>query len=148
MLNEFMDTPIIQLWEFSGMGLIVAWPSGVRYSNQTGGYACLYPELEGVFAPLAAPVLDQQAWLRKFFTGRKWRGNCYKGIDEETANFIDSVLIESSRTEILRVNRERLADSHEAWVHVLILEGRGDVDLRLAHGFAGARGVLTWQNSD
>jgi len=32
--------PIIRLWQLHGIGLIITHPSGVMYSNQTGGYAC------------------------------------------------------------------------------------------------------------
>lgn len=143
-----MEKPLIQLFCFEGIGVIVSCQSGVRYSNQTGGYACLFPEIEGVFAPLTNLVFNQREKLNKFFTGTKWGGYCYKGIDEETADFIDSVLIESPQTEILRVDREKLRESHEAWIYVLILEGRGDIDLQEVYGFAVGHGVLTWLNSD
>ena len=143
-----MDKPTIELWEFSGVGVIIARPSGVAYSNQTGGTSCLHPEMEGVFAPLTDAFLDQQAKLYNFFTSRKWRGCCDRGIDEETADFVDAVLAESWQTQMLRVDRSRLADSHEAWVHVVVLEGRAAPDGCLLSGFTGARGVFTWENSD
>ena len=44
--------PTIELWESVGLGLIVEMPSGVLYSNQTGGFSCLHPAIEGVFLPL------------------------------------------------------------------------------------------------
>src|SRR6478735_2795556 len=44
--------PTIELWESVGLGLIVEMPSGVLYSNQTGGFSCLHPSAEGVFLPL------------------------------------------------------------------------------------------------
>lgn len=34
-----------ELYEGVGLGLIVEWPSGVVFSNQTGGKSCLHPEL-------------------------------------------------------------------------------------------------------
>ena len=143
-----MEKPFIQLSDFRGVGLIVSYPSGVYYTNQTGGYACMWPVLEGVFAPLTNPVLDQSTKLNGFFIGSKWEGRCDEGIDEETADFIDSVLIESNQTKILRVNRDKLADSHEAWIHVVILKGRESAELQQFYGSAGEIGVLTWENSD
>jgi hypothetical protein len=44
--------PTIELWESVGLGLIVEMPSGVLYSNQTGGFSCLHPSTEGVFLPI------------------------------------------------------------------------------------------------
>ena len=36
-----------------GAGLIVPKNTGVIYTNQTDGYACDHPTLEGVFIPLS-----------------------------------------------------------------------------------------------
>ncbi len=47
-----MSKAIINLYQFSGIGLIVSHPTGIVYTNQTGGYACLSPEFEGAFVPL------------------------------------------------------------------------------------------------
>lgn len=129
------------------MGLIILHNSGVIYSNQTGGFACHYPEVEGVFALLTGNYSEQQKQLSKHFTSKKWRGNCGDGIDEEAADFIDSILEEYPCSEILRVDRCKLADLHEAWVFVDILTGRGDVAMQPVYGFAGEKGVLTWSNS-
>lgn len=140
--------PIIRLYDLDGIGLIISYASGVLYSNQTGGYLCSQPEIEGVFAPLNNRLTDQQTKLNDFFTGSKWGGNCYDGIDKETADFVDLVLLESDQTEMLRVDRDKLAESHEAWIHVHILESKKNPDLQDIHGFAGSHGVLTWLNSD
>jgi hypothetical protein len=65
------EKPIIRLWQLTGLGLIIAHPSGVIYSNQTGGYACDHRELEGVFVPLTDPDVDQYAPLDEhFYTAR------------------------------------------------------------------------------
>ena len=39
--------PVIRLGQLDGLGLIITHPSGVLYANQTGGYACHHPEMEG-----------------------------------------------------------------------------------------------------
>src|ERR1043165_5256239 len=110
--------PIIRLEQDDLFGIIIAFSSGVKFSNQVGGYACLHPEIEGVYAPLNNTVVNQVGELLAYFTGPKWRGWCMEGIDEETADVIDSVLSQSHYSRRLRVDRNRLADSCEAWVHV------------------------------
>src|SRR5215204_4527094 len=125
-----MNRAIINLYQLDGIGLIVSHSTGVLYSNQTGGYACLSPEFEGVFVPLKDPLVNQQEQLEKYFTGSKWKGHCYNNIDIETADFIDKILKSSYLTSRLKVNREKLNESHEAWIHVNILPDNRDKDLQ------------------
>lgn len=133
----------IELDELEGVGLIIAHPSGVEYTNQVGGYACLHPKLEGVLVPLitALPAPEE---LYAHFTGPKWKGHCYEGIDAETADFIDGLLCKYGWDGPILVDRERMAESYEAWIRVKVgLNGshwHGD--------FQGGAGVLTWENSD
>jgi hypothetical protein len=47
-----MTPPKIRLWDGAGLGVIISSPTGVLYSNQTGGFSCLHPELEGAYIPL------------------------------------------------------------------------------------------------
>ena len=156
--NPTSDKPVLRLWALQGIGLIIACPSGVIYSNQTGGYACDHPEMEGVFIPLMYPgdidsinarergeLMDQQAELEKHFTGPKWRGHCYAGIDAETADFVDGVLAASKVTRALKVDRTMLKYSSEAWIHVLIPP---DDDSELWEGLPAGAAVVTWDNSD
>jgi hypothetical protein len=141
-----MDKPLLELSEYSGIGLIIEYSSGVRYTNQTGGYACLHPEVEGVFVPLTHPQFSQQEELERFFTGPKWGGHCYASIDEETADFLDSVFSGNFRTQALKVNRAKLAESHEAWIHVTVSPD-GEAS-EMWSGFCNALGIVTWENSD
>ena len=73
--------PTIRLYDAVGTGLIIPCPSGVMVSNQTGGTACLQPEIEGVYIPLrndyglkdfrfSSPELE----LTTHFVGPKHRG--------------------------------------------------------------------------
>jgi hypothetical protein len=143
------DKPLVQLWGARRFGLIVLTPSGVYYSNQTGGHACYHPTVEGVFIPLGAEDVDQEKDLCEYFTGPKWAGWCCEGIDEETAAFIDSILAKSHLTKHITVDRTHLTNSHEAWVHVDFRNtqpyGYGGVEVS---GFGVCKGVLTWENSD
>lgn len=100
-------------------GLILACPTGTIYTNQADGVCCQHPEVEGAFIPLPYPgeVNDTLMALSD------------RTIDGAAADMIDGVL-----GPIARVDRDKLAASMEAWVHVLI--------------GGGAPGVLYWQNSD
>jgi hypothetical protein len=143
-----IQKPIIRLWQVNGIGLIIAHPSGVIYSNQTGGFACNHRKMEGVFVPLANSDVDQQAELEAYFTGPKWRGHCYNGIDEETAGVIERILKSSFLTSTLKVDRERLLESEEAWIHVNISTETGEGESYAIDDFPGGTGVITWDNSD
>lgn len=138
--------PLIRLFE-AGLGIIIQHPSGVLYTNQTCGTCCDHPEVEGVFVPFDA----EESWQRlsAHFEGPKYRGSgAMRGIDEDDAAFIESVMREGRIDVHLIVDRSRLEESHEAWVHVLI-EGETE-PFPLASGFGPypRRGVLTWPNSD
>ena len=139
--------PLIRLWSSRGPGVIIPCESGVVYTNQTGGHGCLHPQCEGVYAPLFDESVDIEGELYDFFyNGKKWQGWCHDGIDEETADVVDSILQKSAHTKGLRVDRARLAESHEAWIHVRML---GDDDRPIEiRGFGTDSAILTWSNSD
>jgi hypothetical protein len=150
----------ISLWDGIGFGLIVEWPSGVIYSNQTGGTSCLHPEFEGVFVPLRndyqppdGPMLSPENELLAYFEGPKHEGTgATGGLDEEDVEFITGVLTKWRLDSVIELDRSRLRESHEAWVYVTVLRGEGDRDLADLALFAlppyPRRGVLTWSNSD
>lgn len=140
----------LQLYEHTGIGVILFYPSGVRYSNQTGGYACLHPEAEGVYLPLGGENSPVATALNEHFE-TVWAGHCYDRIDGETADLIDQLLASVPETDRFRVERDRLANSHEAWIYVRLLavDGVERPAMDFVSGFpAGTLGVLTWENSD
>ncbi|WP_346189422.1 DUF6210 family protein [Rubritalea halochordaticola] len=126
-------------------------------TNQTGGTSCLAPEIEGVFIPLRNDctakeriLVSSENELYDYFTGRKWRGTgATNGIDSEDADFIDSTIGKTKLFPTIRVNREKLSESHEAWIHVVVT-GDEPCDPPLFRGFEPypRAGILTWQNSD
>jgi hypothetical protein len=136
------------VWQLDRVGLILSHPSGVTYSNQTGGYACYHPEMEGVFVPLGEQAIIQQERLEEYFIGPKWQGACYNGIDEETVDFVDCVLAASPLTRRLKVNRDKLAESHEAWIYVIISPSDREDDIPELQEVTTGTGVITWVNSD
>ena len=149
-----MNKPTIALWDTVGLGVIVAYPIGVMVSNQTGGTACLRPQIEGVYLSLGNDCTDDhqflspQTALSTYFEGPRYNGTgATKGLDEADADFINSVLAKFQLDHFLSVDVARLSDSHEAWVWVVIQqESSGG----LISGFASTPlvGVLTWGNSD
>jgi len=148
--------PTIDLGESVGLGLIVALPTGVVYSNQTGGFSCLRPGLEGAFIPLRNDCLD--TWellgpgraLWEYFQGPPYHGSgATAGLDEADADVIDALLARGPSSTNLRVDRTRLRDSHEAWVWVVISgDDAGPAPVFTALGPYPRHGVLTWQNTD
>jgi hypothetical protein len=129
----------------AGLGVIIECPNGVIFSNQTMGNSCWQAEMEGVFVPFDA----EESWLRlnSYFEGPKYSGNgAMHGLDDQDADLIDAVVLDARIQGPVVVDRTRLKESHEAWVHVL-LEGE---ERALFAGFGPfpRRGVLTWPNSD
>src|SRR5262249_69352 len=76
--------PIVDGLVFNGLGLIIRWPSGVRYTSQVAGHACEHPMVEGVFVPLfddlGRPALHA---LRQHFRGT------WHPLKVEDANIVD-----------------------------------------------------------
>ncbi len=137
--------PIVLLYELQGIGIIIPWPSGVVYQNQTGGYACYQHQLEGIFVPLEGESADFYQKLYEFFFHGKWAGWCDDGIDEETAQFIEQTLRLNPDYEGIRVDRAKLEESHEAWVHVAVEDPSS---IGVLGGFEPFEAILTWPNSD
>ncbi|MCA9911812.1 MAG: hypothetical protein KC496_00620 [Anaerolineae bacterium] len=150
--------PLIKLWDAGGIGVIIEYPSGVCYSNQVGGTACLHPAIEGVYVPLVDKDVDQEKQLFDYFVDPKrlWnRPDVARDVNADDADFVDSILHARYHTRIIRVDRSRLHESHEAWVYVEITAQPADQALHgssagseTMRGFGTCKGVLTWANSD
>lgn len=147
----------MQLWDHVGLGLIVSWPTGVMFTNQTGGTSCLAPEIEGIFVPLRnyctekeRVLISPENALWDYFTGPKHRGTgATSGLDDHDCDFIDNILKKADLFPTIRVDRSRQKQSHEAWVYVTI-SGDEPCDPPIYEGFRPypRQGILTWQNSD
>ena len=134
---ETQSKRVISLLDFDNVGLIVKVPSGVLYTNQVEGYACQHPEVEGVFFPL--PVRPGNAEL--FALTQHFQGT-WDHITESDADLVDRVL-RGNGHEGLSVDRTKVNQSYEAWVHVRI-----GADVHGLSGFGNCEAVLTWPNSD
>jgi len=128
---------VIDLLDFGNLGLILKVPSGIFYTNQAGGYACEHPEIEGVFFPLPVkPGKAELSALTRHFEGT------WNHITESDADLVDRVLRKNGHEKI-RVDRTKVDQSFEAWVHVQVEGGLDDLI-----GFDTCEAVLIWPNSD
>jgi hypothetical protein len=149
--------PIVQLWQAVGLFLIIEYPSGIAYSNQTGGTSCSHPKVEGLLVPLRNDIatrclLSPENELYDYFEGPKYCGTgAIGGLDAEDVSFIESVLEKYRLSSCISIDRSRLADSHEAWVYVKVEgEERSEDALKVFAGLGPypRSGVLTWTNTD
>ena len=138
-----MKVKRILLYDLEGVALIVQMRSGVIYTNQVGGSACLHPEEMGVLAPFNYqwseddPSGSIESQLSRLLLG------CER-LTVGLANQVDEILRRSTTTDFATVDRARVPDSCESWVYVNIVETPEAV----LSGFGECKGVLTWNNSD
>ena len=147
--------PTIEIWDSIGLGLIIQYPTGVLVSNQTGGTACLHPSEEGIYLPLRNDyelntyrLISPEIELKEYFMNGKYQGTgAIEGIDLYDAEYINSVLSRYSLENLLKVDMEKLRQSHEAWIYVNIYTDADSIDL-FSYFPSELKGVLTWSNSD
>lgn len=135
------------------IGVIVGAPTGVFYANQCGGTACEHRECEGYYVPLSSvPMIPEEprlsaAELSAAFHGPG--GACHWDLATAGATLSPDRLARLTSTvaripfwsddgpdtrQPLRLDDSRLGDLAEAWVPVLLPEGRG--------------AILVWGNCD
>ena len=145
--------PMLSLDTSVGTGVIISYPSGVVYTAQAAGTACLHPKLEGVYVPFDNDYLVEgrrfvglEVDLTNYFTGPKYCGDgACSGLDKDDAAAVNRLLEERHVLDWIEVDMDRLPESREAWIFVLVKR-----DDFIASGFSGypLSGVLTWSNSD
>lgn len=126
-------------------GLIVLGRTDIWYQVQSGGYARFQDRAEGFFVPLSSEVVDHYLRLHGYFVEHspEMRG---EGIDAAAAKFIDAELSRLPGHAGITVDRARLRESREAWVHVVIAEPTLAL---LLQGFRDSvDAILVWPNSD
>ena len=153
-----MIKPKIEIWDSVGLGIIIKYPSGVLVSNQTGGTACFHPSLEGVYLPIhndyhtdSQKFISPENEFSRCFTDQKYNGSgAQNGIDEEDLIRLERLLKKFSLDGFIKINKNKLQESHEAWIHILINEEKQQPFTKLVKGFEPypREGILTWANSD
>lgn len=147
--------PLIELYDSVGLGIIIEYPTGILVSNQTGGTACLHPQMEGVYLPLrndymsdSKVFMSPEIALVKYFEGPKHHSTgATNGIDLEDVEKINFIIEEAKLNDLIEVDLDKLAESHEAWIRILVNKEK---QFGLMSGFKNypLKGVLTWSNSD
>jgi hypothetical protein len=143
---------LVELDSTVGTALILAYPTGVAYTNQVAGTACFHPSLEGVLIPFEndygydGKFVSLEIELSRYFRDTWGTSGAADGIEARDADAIDGLLRSRDFISWFHVDRERLRSSFEAWIHVTVL---GDHAF-YCHGFAPypRQGILTWANSD
>lgn len=157
--DQPMSKPVIKLWDHVGTGLVVPWPSGVLYSNQTGGIYCMTPEVEGIFIPVGNDSLtadntlvSHETELRQHFVKAWGSSGAASGLNERDADFIDQLLRSTAPfIPYIKVDRTKLLESHEAWVYVLLDDDSSPGNVKSLFEGLGPfprSAILTWANSD
>jgi hypothetical protein len=137
--------PKLVFLDAESAGLIVLAPTSVWFQVQTGGYACFQDRAEGFYVPLSYEVVDHYLELNRYFIEHSPEMGG-EGIDQAAATFIDAELSRLPGHAGITVDRDRLAASREAWVHVLIGEPTLGLFFR---GFSSSlAAILVWPNSD
>ncbi len=136
----------MELWNAEGVYLIILQQSGVFYTNQVGGGACLHPEVEGILLPFNNDFLYGSSTENLYLQLSQLLEN-WMYLTNELANKVDILLAKYPETKCVSIDRTKLKKSMEAWVYVDIKENEHDT-FRLFKGFGKTKGILTWPNSD
>jgi len=156
------------------LGLIIPAKTGVIWTNQTGGTACMQPRLEGFLIPLnhawlpdPDPLLDF-VWdldpeaVGKFLTASPELNALFESVSKAETGvaicpFTPERLDHNGQLVTLREDRLQLM---EAWVAVRVRSERPEGSLDVSgydleffwdealKDFAGQIGILTYPNSD
>lgn len=148
---------VVTLWDLVGAALIFKGPTGIRYENQVGGTGCLVRGTEGSLVPFANVVTDpdgrvvgpSDALESYFLNGPHGGTGATLGLNEPDACEVEMVFAQwVNGPGAIRVDRDRLAQSCEAWVHVVVDVGATGLVARDPEGPTSRDAVLTWMNSD
>ena len=143
---------IVRLYEHAGTALVIPHSTGIVYSNQAGGHACLQPQTEGFLVPIANDVglatthefRSPENELFHYFTELH---SCGAPLTEADAQRIESIMHQLPQWDNLSVDRDRLDESVEAWVFVTVAESKQKPILVDGLDYP-VRAILTWTNSD
>lgn len=136
--------PLVELWPFEDLSpmLIVELPSGVTFTNQVAGVACLHPIVEGILLPLPVqPILADDPLL-------DWREH-----EPPTRSEIEARAGEIERWlkwDDLGTCLEPRIDAalSEAWIPVRVASQLGHPYDVLLGAFRGRSAIVTYGNSD
>lgn len=136
----------VELWGLSNfLGAIVPAPTGVVWTNQTGGTSCQHPEVEGYYLPLPN-LLGSSDEARLVNVG--WGDGAYD------TTLVQNFLEVNELTGLFEPAPDTRFPLHEAWVPVRIKTVLASiptcasfVDV-LLQGHRGCEAILVYENSD
>jgi hypothetical protein len=106
-------------------GVIISAPTGFEYTNQVGGISCNHPRYEGIFIPTS--IVDVSC---------DRVGGCYgTPIEEGRVGELNEAF--RAHGIPVAVDRERLGQSEECWIPVVVLDDGNWAAIK------GARGIYT-----
>jgi hypothetical protein len=129
----------ISLYNLSGLGLILEDASSdVTYLNQTAGHCCGQRHARGFFVFVEDETRRIYNAIAPFMENKET-------LSAADADYLDTVFTDNYKARHLSVDRTKLEQSEEAWVHVKVAL---DDESESYTGFAAETGILTWDNSD
>ena len=139
----------VELYQHPWPMVLIPWSSGVMFTVQTSGLLVLPRSVEGICLPLYRGEYISE---RLDSLGHNHPGCCVDntGDIEELPHATDSIDADVldeifQETHVpLKVDRQKLNDSCEAWVYVHVLPNN---NLLLA-AFVGQEAIFTWANCD
>lgn len=146
--------PSVDLCTSDALYLIVKSPTGVHYTNQTGGVLCNHPSVEGFLIPcLGLSSADHTLLLEELlnhFTKLPYAGwGCHgTGLQESSAAWLDSKLATIRDWPPIRVDRTKLRQCDEAWIHIVGTVPDKPDDVLSTDLGPHFEGIVTWPNSD
>lgn len=136
----------VNLQELEGVYFIVGHESGIAYSHQCGGLACIQNSFQGFLVPCSQSIAINNHLYSHFYAGPKYKGHCYDGLDAEDAALIDRLLA-SVGFGTLSVDRSVLDKSIEAWVYLKVDPGIPCFPY-CYNSKPTSSVVMIWENSD
>ncbi len=131
----------ISLWEIENLfGMVVRVPTGLHWSNQTGGVLCSHPVVEGIFVPLPQYWFAENS-IEDEMGPMKGDGDV-KAYNRRVAEIFLNANPELQKRFEFDENFEEGA--MEAWVPLKVLTP----DDEILKSFHGLPAVITYENSD
>lgn len=102
--------------------------------------------MQGFLVPCPLSVAISEQLYAHFYTGPKYRGHGYSGLDEEDAELIDDLLASVDYAG-LSVDRDLLSKSVEAWVYLKVNVDYPGIPY-CWNSDPASTVVMVWENSD
>lgn len=134
----------VKLWDMNTLMLIIPASTGIIYENQTWGTTCFNDFLEGMLIPTGLDFFEDNPEAAGFDLESLFPEGGHGFIDRTRAENIEKRLSAHVETEGIKVNWKKIDQSHEAWLHVIVSDGK----FTTYSGLNGREAVFTWPNRD